>query len=105
MYMTNRQRVSERMNGTDHPSVNMTEKVFKFNEIGTMNKYSTESCSICLENYKAEDDVKMFPGCRHLFHNHCIKEWLKKGGKKCSFCNRPLYEEREEDLPSYLDEY
>ena len=41
-------------------------------------------CIICLNNYKIHDKISYLP-CLHLFHNGCIKEWLKRSNK-CPLC-------------------
>ena len=35
------------------------------------------SCSICFEEYKIDDEVRILPGCNHVFHVNCIDHWLK----------------------------
>ncbi|KAF5799113.1 putative transcription factor C2H2 family [Helianthus annuus] len=42
-------------------------------------------CSICLEDYKPADVVRLFPDCGHLFHVTCIDTWLK-GHATCPVC-------------------
>ena len=35
-------------------------------------------CSICFEEYQLNDEVRIMPGCHHLFHVKCIDHWLKR---------------------------
>ncbi|KAJ0771329.1 putative transcription factor C2H2 family [Helianthus annuus] len=35
------------------------------------------NCSICLEDYKPLDVVRLFPECSHVYHVSCIDTWLK----------------------------
>ena len=33
-------------------------------------------CSICMKQYKVGSQVKMLPGCQHIFHAKCIDHWF-----------------------------
>ena len=35
-----------------------------------------ETCSICIDEFKGEQDLRRLP-CNHRFHQNCIDEWLK----------------------------
>ena len=37
-------------------------------------KYSR--CSICMEDFTEAEEVVLCP-CKHCYHDHCIKEWLR----------------------------
>ena len=52
-----------------------------------------ESCSICLLDYQENDQVIPLP-CdeKHVFHEECIKEWLKKNNC-CPLCKKPITQE------------
>jgi len=41
-------------------------------------------CTICLEDFKAGDDVKTLP-CLHLYHMSCIDSWLRRSND-CPIC-------------------
>ena len=45
----------------------------------------TEPCAKCLESPNIEKEVcRASKGrCNHVFHHHCIKEWLGKGKQIC----------------------
>ncbi|KAH7692578.1 Zinc finger RING/FYVE/PHD-type protein [Dioscorea alata] len=45
-----------------------------------------ESCSICLGEYQKEDEVRVLPQCKHLFHKACIDEWLLERSSFCPVC-------------------
>lgn len=45
-------------------------------------------CSICFENYKEEEELKFTP-CKHLFHEECLKNWLKVK-RTCPLCRLDL---------------
>ena len=39
--------------------------------------YSKNSiCSICMEDFTEGEEVVFCP-CKHCYHNHCLKEWLR----------------------------
>lgn len=42
------------------------------------------SCSICLSDFKEDEDVKMLP-CRHCFHQTCLEQWFHHS-TNCAFC-------------------
>ena len=46
-------------------------------------------CPICWENFITNKRVIYFPGCDHLFHSHCIKEWVQ-AHNSCPTCRRTL---------------
>ncbi|MFS7974423.1 putative transcription factor C2H2 family [Helianthus anomalus] len=41
-------------------------------------------CVICLEEYQEEDMIGTLV-CKHIYHDECIKKWLKVKGR-CSIC-------------------
>ena len=63
------------------------------NRIEDTNKLDQEkkNCVICLEDFKNGDTVINLP-CIHLFHNNCIKNWLKSQNS-CPVCKFKLTEE------------
>ena len=51
-----------------------------------------ENCCICYSDY--EEDIQNEPvilKCSHIFHDNCIKEWLKKSGT-CPICRSNIFE-------------
>ncbi|XP_017185622.3 putative RING-H2 finger protein ATL69, partial [Malus domestica] len=42
-------------------------------------------CSICLSEYKPQDQVWCIPDCYHCFHAECIDEWLRMSAT-CLVC-------------------
>ena len=55
-------------------------KEHKFNN----DEYSSEICSICLDNYKKEDILNELK-CGHKYHNTCIDDWIKNNNN-CPLC-------------------
>ena len=51
-------------------------------------KTNQKTCSICLKNFKKEDDI-IRTKCEHYFHWECISKWFKSSDsanhKSCPF--------------------
>ena len=47
------------------------------------------SCSICCEEFKTSQRVRIMPECKHTFHQMCIDKWLSLK-PRCPNCNRNL---------------
>ena len=52
------------------------------------------SCSICLENYKANSIVCGLP-CGHVYHHECVLQWLHGDRHCCPICRWPAYQFKE----------
>ncbi|GLJ48718.1 hypothetical protein SUGI_1027400 [Cryptomeria japonica] len=50
------------------------------------------SCSICLEDYKCNEQLRMIMDCRHVYHVHCIDAWLT-GHASCPICRKSPHRE------------
>ncbi|XP_055824036.1 uncharacterized protein LOC129892395 isoform X2 [Solanum dulcamara] len=50
-------------------------KPFFLNHSSHLRTELEKKCSICQEEYEAEDEMGKL-GCGHLYHIHCIKQWL-----------------------------
>ena len=46
------------------------------------------SCAVCLMEMMADELAVQLP-CRHLFHEDCVRQWLKKQ-HTCPCCRTPL---------------
>lgn len=44
-----------------------------------------KTCAICLNEMVGVVVVEV-PGCGHIFHGGCLREWLKGGNKTCPMC-------------------
>lgn len=60
---------------------------FEFNNAAT--PCSDTSCAICLQDLKDGESTRLLPSCRHLFHIHCIDEWLCRQGT-CPVCRKDV---------------
>lgn len=47
------------------------------------------TCGICLEEWKAKDDVRQLSACQHVFHARCADAWLWRN-QRCPMCRTPL---------------
>jgi len=47
-----------------------------------------ETCTICLDDFELKERVKILE-CKHIFHTHCIEDWMKVK-RKCPNCNNDI---------------
>ena len=68
--------------GLDDDTINN----YPISKIKDINKLSEDkkSCTICLENFKNNDDTIILP-CIHIFHEEFIKNWMKENDT-CPIC-------------------
>ncbi|CAG9462165.1 unnamed protein product [Pedinophyceae sp. YPF-701] len=43
-------------------------------------------CAICLVEFEEGQALRLFKGCRHVFHEECVSEWFKTGDFRCPMC-------------------
>ncbi|KFH13094.1 zinc finger, C3HC4 type (RING finger) domain-containing protein [Toxoplasma gondii VAND] len=48
------------------------------------------ACSICLDDFRAGDDVRVLQACGHIFHRCCIDIWLLRNAI-CPNCKSAIY--------------
>lgn len=61
-----------------------SNRVFHPDELPLLDRHVTayratgtsDMCSICYESIEDTQRVVRLPGCSHMFHYHCIREWL-----------------------------
>lgn len=51
---------------------------------------SEPSCSICMEDFKVGDSLRMLP-CKHDFHKECVDKWLSFN-PTCPLCRNSIFE-------------
>jgi hypothetical protein len=51
---------------------------------------SADVCGICLDGLLIQKNNMVVEGCRcrHAFHDHCIADWLCRGGYQCPLCRQ-----------------
>ncbi|XP_068640742.1 receptor homology region, transmembrane domain- and RING domain-containing protein 2-like [Aristolochia californica] len=62
---------------------------FKFNSSSSFSNHTNETCTICLEDFKNGDILRVLP-CQHEFHTFCVDPWLTKWGTFCPLCKHDL---------------
>jgi hypothetical protein len=45
-----------------------------------------DTCSICMEKYKEEDETCYLKTCCHIFHEECVRTWLLTYNHRCPMC-------------------
>ncbi|MCD9641011.1 hypothetical protein HAX54_026823 [Datura stramonium] len=46
-------------------------------------------CSVCLNEFKDDDSLRLLPKCNHAFHIHCIDTWLRSH-TNCPLCRAAI---------------
>ncbi|XP_068641131.1 E3 ubiquitin-protein ligase ATL6-like [Aristolochia californica] len=81
--------ISQRSTGVD-PSVVDTLPTFQYSRVKDrrLGKSSLE-CAVCLNEFKAEETIRLLPRCNHIFHPVCIDAWLTNNST-CPVCRSDL---------------
>ena len=61
--------------------------IIKVNNLSEINNNFNENCCICLEYIDPIDSFKLNECDYHLYHEECIKLYIKNNFKKCPICN------------------
>ena len=56
---------------------------FKFSEKGMQ---MSPECSICMGSFGLNELCRRIISCKHLFHEECIKKYLKVNEHRCPIC-------------------
>ena len=56
--------------------------------------FTTEHCSICMDELKDGDTRRLLPCGHNTFHRHCIDDWLKKRKRSCPLCRHNVTKEK-----------
>ena len=57
---------------------------------GHLEEQHQETCIICLDYFKKQDQVLWYPFCEHAFHWVCLEPWLAQDKLFCPMCKQPL---------------
>jgi len=49
-------------------------------------------CSICVDEFRPEEEIRTLPACGHSFHATCIGQWLTGSRPTCPNCNSNVRE-------------
>lgn len=63
--------------------------------------YPTQKCAICLGRFTPLKSRVLVLGCKHIFHENCLLNWLINFRKTCPLCNALL--KLPENLPFLTD--
>ncbi|XP_057421553.1 RING-H2 finger protein ATL64-like [Lotus japonicus] len=67
-----------------------------FGEIMERLPETEDTCAVCLNQLKIEDEVRELMNCYHVFHKECIDRWLEHDHESenhnatCPLCRAPL---------------
>ena len=62
---------------------------FQYRYIINYEKRQEKNCSICLNDFKPDDDLIRFSCKQHIFHKKCLLTWLEKSNI-CPLCKKSL---------------
>lgn len=51
-------------------------------------------CSICIDDFEANEKLVLLPKCQHAFHKECIHPWLTERQGCCPLCKTEVVEQR-----------
>jgi hypothetical protein len=71
----------------DSPSIREAHPLEEQNSAENESSTSVRLCTICLDDYKVGDEIgwSRNPDCHHVFHTHCVVEWLMTH-TECPIC-------------------
>lgn len=61
-------------------------------------------CSICLSDLQSGDDAQQLP-CQHVFHTHCIREWLLRSSYCPLRCPQQVLPVQKSRNPAPVEEF
>ena len=67
----------------------------KFSEVARRESSGKETCAICVEEFQAEEVVRVLP-CSHFFHPNCIDPWLTEHSSMCPLCKQSVSQQNEQ---------
>lgn len=49
-------------------------------------KYEISECLICYDGFETNVRATPYPGCNHIYHYQCLKEWFDRQKTTCPYC-------------------
>ncbi|GFZ06808.1 brassinosteroid-responsive RING-H2 [Actinidia rufa] len=49
-----------------------------------------ESCTVCLYEFEAGEEIRWLTNCRHIFHRSCVDRWMDHDRNTCPLCRTPF---------------
>ncbi|KAK2656514.1 hypothetical protein Ddye_009566 [Dipteronia dyeriana] len=102
----------------DHEPASVDHPIWYINTIGlsqsvidsiTVFKYKKDEgliegtdCSVCLNEFQEDENLRLLPKCSHAFHITCIDTWLRSH-KNCPLCRAPVINGTIADQASELE--
>lgn len=80
--------VARYLNINDDKNVKFNENFLSIEEIRVKKNMCEKMCSICIDNLKVNQKVKLLP-CNHIFHKNCLFKWAKKSST-CPECRQNM---------------
>ncbi|EPZ32411.1 hypothetical protein ROZALSC1DRAFT_28519 [Rozella allomycis CSF55] len=59
-------------------------------EIFDSEKHCSHDCSICLNEYSENDNLRSMNACGHAFHKDCLDNWLTQYNNSCPLCRTEI---------------
>lgn len=67
-------------------------------------------CPVCLQEFHKDQEVRVLPSCRHMFHRGCLDRWLEHEQFTCPLCRSSVVpeevlkkqQEREQEISEEL---
>ncbi len=60
-------------------------------------------CAVCLNEFEAEDSLRLLPKCKHIFHLECIDVWFQSHST-CPLCRANVVQEDDHGQQVHDDE-
>ncbi|KAJ4900682.1 E3 ubiquitin-protein ligase ATL31 [Raphanus sativus] len=81
------------------PSMIQTFPTFIYSEVKTQRiGNGALECAICLNEFQDDETLRLLPKCDHVFHPHCIGEWLQSH-VTCPVCRTNLADQQQTAEP------
>lgn len=74
--------------GVSHPAALQLENspLFRTERWGPLPSHAGATCSICLAQFEAEQEVTKILRCSHRFHLGCLRRWMEAPPFSCPMC-------------------
>ncbi|KAI4351219.1 hypothetical protein L6164_005597 [Bauhinia variegata] len=89
--------VNNRVKGLDEAIIHGYPKIL-YSQVQNGDSVSS-CCSICLVDFKEDDELRMLPDCGHFYHVNCIDSWLKLH-PTCPICRNLPVRASESSMPA-----
>jgi len=79
------------LNTTIEESIEPSIPISPTRESETSSRFvSSSCCSICLDEFRSGEVLRLLPRCDHAFHTECILPWLTERQGCCPMCKVPV---------------